>query len=126
MNIAVPVVNNRLANHFAKAKAWHIFSPSYQRVATVALSPLNSCQAKKELLRALTEWQVNTIKVQKVGQCMLGKLLAKGFTVDKLPSPMLPLLAAQNPGQRLTHPEEGQVSKHKCAKQCQASACQHG
>lgn len=126
MNTAVPVLNNQLAKHFAKAKAWHIFDAQHQRIATLAIDISDGCQARKQLMHTLAEHQVQTIKVRMIGQCMLGKLLKHGFSVQQLTQAALPAAAAEVSGVALLAAEQGRVSKHRCSKtHACGGQCQH-
>ena len=82
MITAIPMIDDRVANHFTKANCL-VFLDEHgieiNRVDNPALAA--TCAGKQKMVDLLAEQQVDRIVVRNIGEQMLGKLLARQFAV---------------------------------------------
>ena len=82
MITAIPMNDDRVANHFTKANCL-VFLDEHgigiNRVDNPALAA--TCAGKQKMVDLLAEQQVDRIVVRNIGEQMLGKLLARQFAV---------------------------------------------
>ncbi|CNK89736.1 NifB/NifX family molybdenum-iron cluster-binding protein [Yersinia enterocolitica] len=147
MITVVPMNEDRVANHFAKAN-YLVFldeqGVEINRVDNPALSA--NCAGKKKMIDLLVEQQVNQVVVRNIGEQMLGKLLARQFAVyqtdcgsrllrelsDPIASGLVPLSQSNQGRQSLNHDAKNKSDGCCCASEGKApeknncqSAIQH-
>ena len=82
MITAIPMNDDRVANHFTKANCLVFLDErgvEINRVDNPALAA--NCAGKQKMVDLLAEQQVDRIVVRNIGEQMLGKLLARQFAV---------------------------------------------
>ena len=82
MITAIPMIDDRVANHFTKANCLVFLDErgvEINRVDNPALAA--NCAGKQKMVDLLAEQQVERIVVRNIGEQMLGKLLARQFVV---------------------------------------------
>ncbi len=82
MITAIPMNDDRVANHFTKANCLVFLDErgiEINRVDNPALA--EGCAGKQKMVDLLAEQQVDRIVVRNIGEQMLGKLLARQFAV---------------------------------------------
>lgn len=87
MITAVPISNDKLANHFTKAEAICFFDQQGGLLCNFD-NPATSggCEAKSDLVALLKQQNTSSLLVKNIGQRMLQKLLDNGIQVFKVES----------------------------------------
>ncbi|GAA5213613.1 NifB/NifX family molybdenum-iron cluster-binding protein [Corallincola platygyrae] len=85
MIIAIPMENDKIANHFTKASQFGFFNPEGKLIGS-KLNPAGNvgCQGKGKLVRMLKEQGATHLLVRQIGQQMLGRLLTESMQVFSL------------------------------------------
>ncbi|WP_298439036.1 NifB/NifX family molybdenum-iron cluster-binding protein [uncultured Ferrimonas sp.] len=85
MNIAIPMNDGQVANHFKKAKSFGVFDGAGNTLASFDNpAAQRGCSGKGVLWQRLQQFEVNQIYARNVGQRMLGQLLQQGYQVNKI------------------------------------------
>lgn len=82
MITAIPMNNDRVANHFTKASCLVFLDERGVEVNRVENPAREAgCAGKKKMIDLLSEQKVNQVVVRNIGERMLGKLLTGQFAV---------------------------------------------
>lgn len=82
MNIALPTLGDKLSNHFVRAELFHYFSPAADQLGQFVNPTLNSsCEGRQQLIEQFKALNIDTLMLRNIGQNMLARLLAEGFTI---------------------------------------------
>ncbi len=125
MIIAIPINDDRIANHFTKARQFAFFDPDGHCKATIANPALNAnCQGKDALIDLLKQQGTTRVMVRQIGERILAKLLDNQFAVLQTQSSRQPITSIlRNPHQcqSLTSPSQGRPSANFAHKHTQQS-----
>ncbi|MGR5063704.1 NifB/NifX family molybdenum-iron cluster-binding protein [Photobacterium sp. DNB22_13_2] len=129
MITAIPMNEDRIANHFSKAVNFLFINEQGEEVSRHA-NPLHSthCTGKKDLLDLLIQQRAERIVVRNIGKQMLGKLLAHRLAVFQTDSGRRNTIELANPEATgliiLTESGQGRSSLNYEAKQ-KEDGCRH-
>ena len=118
---AIPLLNDgSLSGHFARALRFALYSPQGEHLSDLALPPLSDeghCQRNHAVLLQLKQQGVNRVVVRRIGQKMLGKLLAAGLRVYQANRRAMPEALLNAELTELTSAEQGSVGANQRANQ---------
>ncbi|WNJ95355.1 NifB/NifX family molybdenum-iron cluster-binding protein [Vibrio ruber] len=132
MIIAIPVKEERIANHFTKADQF-IFMDESGEVVGHQQNPARDagCAGKSALLALLKREQVERVIVRHIGQRMLGRLLDNQFAVFQAQTSrqnLQQIIQTEDEWLPLTDAAQGRLSvnyQSKQHKQQQGGCCEH-
>lgn len=82
MIIAIPLNNDRIANHFTKAGTLLFIDERGTELSRHTNPALNAgCSGKQDMLELLSDQKATHVIVRNIGERMLGKLLDRQFSV---------------------------------------------
>lgn len=119
--IAIPMQGERPAPHVAKAPELLLVNEqgqTLQRLANPAAQ--TGCRGKQALLTLLQQHGVQTLRVRRIGQHMLARMLAAGLTVERFTTGWkegMPLSGTES----LTDAAQGAPSRCNGKHQCHSS-----
>ncbi|MFV0449091.1 MAG: NifB/NifX family molybdenum-iron cluster-binding protein [Vibrio sp.] len=136
MITAIPIEQDRIANHFTKASQFVFYDQQGNCIATVTNPALDAnCTGKEALITLLEQQNTRQIIVRNIGERMLAKLLACKFVVLQAKgAPMFPAIVQNlDQCQPLTEASQGRPSHHFAKSGCAAHhpnhdanhSCQH-
>ena len=129
MITAIPMNEDRIANHFSKAEAFLFIDEQGEEVSRHA-NPVHGghCGGKKGLVELLVREHAERIIVRNIGQQMLGKLLAHRLNVFQSDSGRRSTVELVNPDAAglvaVTEAAQGRPSLNHEAKQ-KEGGCEH-
>ena len=131
MITAIPMNDDRVANHFTKANCLVFLDErgvEINRVDNPALAA--NCAGKQKMVDLLAEQQVDRIVVRNIGEQMLGKLLARQFVVYQTNCGRRPAHELVDPVasglQQLHQASQGRQSlNHEAKKKSGGCGCEH-
>lgn len=127
---AIPLLNDgSLSGHFARALRFALYSPQGEHLSDLALPPLSDeghCQRNHAVLLQLKQQGVNRVVVRRIGQKMLGKLLAAGLRVYQANRRAMPEALLNAELTELTSAEQGSVGPNQRASKSHGGHCSGG
>ncbi|QOH80593.1 hypothetical protein IHE26_04715 [Plesiomonas shigelloides] len=127
---AIPLLNDgSLSGHFARALRFALYSPQGEHLSDLALPPLSDeghCQRNHAVLLQLKQQGVNRVVVSRIGQKMLGKLLAAGLRVYQANRRAMPEALLNAEFTELTSAEQGSVGPNQRASKSHGGHCSGG
>jgi predicted Fe-Mo cluster-binding NifX family protein len=129
MITAIPMNEDRIANHFSKAETFLFINEQGEEVSQ-HVNPVHRghCDGKKSLVDLLTQQHAERIIVRNIGQQMLGKLLAQQLEVFQSGSGRRSTAELANPEAvglvALTEVAQGRPSVNHATKQ-KEGGCRH-
>lgn len=127
---AIPLLSDgSLSGHFARALRFALYNPQGEHLSDLALPPLSDeghCRRNHVLLLQLKQQGVNRVVVRRIGQKMLGKLLAAGLRVYQANRRAMPEALLRADLTELTYAEQGSVGPNQRSPKHQGEHCAGG
>lgn len=124
---AIPLLNDgSLSGHFARAVRIALYNQQGEYLSDLALPPQNDeghCQRNHAVLLQLKQQGVARVVVRRIGQNMLGKLLAAGMRVYQATGRAMPNVLLQAELTELTRAEQGSVGPNQRSPKHQGGHC---
>lgn len=128
MITAVPVMDNRLSNHFTKAHHFIFVNDNGELVSSAPNPALeDGCSGKTRLVEMLKSNRAERVLVKNIGSQMLSRLLdneIKVIMTERGRADLLSMLQGQNVT-ALTDLSRARVSKNHEAKKASGQSCCH-